>query len=131
MPLGVTVIERDAWGRFFFRLVEFAFDNSYPTGGEAYTLVQLELTQSVQFMVFSQVGSKGYTFDHVAANKKILAYAISVAGGAAAAGTDALSMKASVVNKESATAMHSSFKEVNNTADLSALTNVRAMVLGF
>jgi hypothetical protein len=130
MAMGVTVVKRDAWGQFFVRLVEFDFDNSYPANGEAYTLSQLELSQEVIAVWFLEQ-RLGYAFEHDKANKKIKVRAITAAGGAAAAGTDALSLKAGVVNKEQATAMHGTLAEVQDTADLSALTDVRALVLGF
>lgn len=130
MALGVEIKKRDAWGSFFVRLVEFDFDNSYPTGGEAYTLTQLELSQEVVAVWFLE-NTLGYAFEHDVANKKIKVYDLSVAGGAAAAGTDALSIKAGVLSKEAAGAANAPLREVNNTADLSALVNVRALVIGF
>lgn len=94
-----------------------AWDSSYPTGGESYSTTLGDNVLNIRCHPY-----KGYTFEPDYTNKKILAYALSVAGGAAAAGTDALSVKSGVLSKESAGAAHAPMREVQSTGDLSALT---------
>ena len=92
-----------------------AFDNSYGTGGEDYAT-----TLGNDVLELTIPPYAGYTFAVDYTNKKVLAYVpISVAGGAAAASTDALSIKSGGVDKESATARHSASQQVPSTTDLS------------
>lgn len=131
MALVPTIKKYEVWGSHKANVVWIAFDSSYPTGGEAYTLAQLGLSTYCLMLIATGKGAGGYRFEHDQANKKIIVKApVSVAGGAAAAGTDALSIKANVVGKEAATAMHSAAQEVPNTADLSALTAVEFVAIG-
>ena len=95
-----------------------AWDSSYPTNGEDYAtglgtnVLNLECTPYA-----------GYVFQTDYTNKKIKAFVpISVAGGAAAVGSDGLSLKAGGVDIEFAAARHSAGKEVPDTTNLSALT---------
>lgn len=117
MALSFSITSRFKEGKYTRVLGTIAWDNSYPTGGESF---QAGLGDHVLSLNCNPY--KGYSFEPDYANKKIIAYAVAVAGSAAAAGTDALSLKASVINKESAGAMTSGLNEVHSTKDLSALT---------
>lgn len=121
-------------GPMRLRIVDITFDASYPTNGEALTQAQLGF-QSVAGVI--QVSSSAAPPTVLAAydvtNEKLKAYRwnLTVAGSAAVAGTDALSLKTGVINKESAGAgtEQTSFAEVENTADLSS-TVIRLFVFG-
>lgn len=120
MALSWTITQRVKMGKYTQLTGTVAFDSSYPTGGEDFSA---GMGNKVIHLALTPKG--GYSFSTDYTNKKLLAYVpISVAGGAAAASTDALSIKASVVDKEAATAMHSTAKEVPDTTSLAALTGV-------
>lgn len=106
---------------------------SYPTGGEPITATQAGLTSILTIIPAGDAAGRLWVYQ---GNGKVKAYrtaAITVAGGAAAAGTDALSVKANVLNKESASAAtvvaQGDLAEVASTTDLSA-TTVELIVLG-
>ncbi len=105
-----------------------AFDSSYPTGGEAYTYGLFGFQSKPDMIRVSS--NSGFVFDVDEANKKIIARGISGAGGAAAASTDALSVKSGVLNTEDAVAFSIGLTQVQNTASLAALTAVPVEVTG-
>ena len=87
------------------RIVEgtFAFDNSYPTGGETLTGLAAELERA-SVVVFSNTA--GYYLDWDAANQKVIAY---------------------YGNYDAADGV---LIQVPNTTDLSAVTGVRFIAFG-
>lgn len=81
----------------------FAFDSSYPTGGEAFTELADKFA-TLQGVVFESKGGYTFTFDYT--NEKVLAYWVdTTVDGAAQA-------------------------QVANTTDLSAVTGVRFLAWG-
>jgi len=123
-PLGIAVPFGDRW----LTIREVDFDTSYPTGGEPLTYKQLGFVAKPDIAI--ALPRLGFTFEYDKANEKLIARALSVAGGAAAAGTDALSIKAGVLNKESATAANVGLPQATSTADLSSLTDVVVLTIG-
>lgn len=118
MALAWTINSRFKEGKYTRLIGAIAWDSSYPTDGESFSDGLGDKVLDLNVHPY-----KGYTFEPDYTNKKIKAYVpISVDGGAAAAGTDALSIKANVIDKEAATVMHSAGKEVPDTTDLSGLT---------
>ena len=104
--MALTVSDVDipqVFGSLRARLVEIDFDDSYPTGGEAIDFGNHGF--ETVFAVF--IASKGgYTFEYDETNEKVLAYWVdTTVDGAALA-------------------------EVADTTDLSAVTGVKALVLG-
>lgn len=83
----------------------FAFDSSYPTGGESLTYQNLGFTSRVDWINFESSG--GYVFKYDRANQKVLAYY---------ADYDAVADGALI--------------QVPNTTDLSSLTAVRFFAIG-
>jgi len=99
---------------------------SYSTGGVAVTPATFGFASTL-IHVFPSVSAAGVDWQYVASAAKVLARrnaAISVAGSAAAASTDALSVKSGVLNKESVGAdtvlAQAGTAEVSSTVDLSA-----------
>lgn len=86
---------------------------TYPSGGIPLTAGKLGCpNQVLSLVIFSPASSNGYTYKYDAANNKIRIYQspaeththdLKIIGGTAAAGTDAVNVKASVLGKESAT----------------------------
>lgn len=118
MALAFTITGKPEYvGKYKRVSGTIAWDSSYPTGGEDYST---GLGSDV--LELNCPPYLGYSFQPDYTNKKILAYALATAGGAAAAGTDALSIKSSVLSRESASASTAPLNEVHNTKDLSGLT---------
>lgn len=88
--------------RIRMMVVSIDFDNSYPTGGEA-----LDLSGDFPILlgVFTDGGKAGYVPQYDYANKKILMYE---------AGADAAALD-----------------EVADTTDLSAITGVKLLAIGY
>lgn len=112
-------------GGIRFSVVSVTPSTSYPTGGEPVTPANAGFSEILAAVPV--VSSGGVLWTYVAGKLKAFrTAAITVAGGAAAAGTDALSIKASVLNKESASAAtvlaQGALAEVTNAVDLSADT---------
>jgi hypothetical protein len=109
MALSLTVNLHQVWGSRRVKLVTLAFDSSYPTGGEALptgtTTAKFGLSK-VDFVIIPT--SAGYTFAYDYTNDKILAY-----------------------YGDNNNAADGPAIEVPNTTDLSALTSVRAFVVGY
>lgn len=128
MTLVLTKVAHTVIGNKRMHIYTGAFDNSYPTNGEAYTPGDLGLTQNPELLIV--LPHNGFVFDWDKANKKIKARALSIAGGAAAAGTDALSIKAGVLNKEAAGVANVGLQEATSTSDMSGLTAVPIIAIG-
>lgn len=87
-----------------FVIVDIALDASYPTGGESITAGTFGLA-TVDFVLCEP--SAGYTFEYDHANSKLLAY-----------------------YSDNNNASDGPAIQVPNTTDLSALTSIRAFVIG-
>lgn len=106
MALSYTTDLFEQVGRQRWRYVTIAFDSSYPTGGEAIAPAAKFGLQKVN-MVITQPKS-GYTFEYDYTNDKLLVY-----WGDNNNASDGPSV------------------EVANTTNLSTLTGVKAIVIGF
>lgn len=51
MAVSVTVNDRDVWGKHHVRWATITFDSSYPTGGEAVTAANFELSELKNVLV--------------------------------------------------------------------------------
>lgn len=58
MALTVTIDDRDVWGSHQIRWGNIAFDNSYPTGGEAVTAADFQLSELKEVVVHSADDAK-------------------------------------------------------------------------
>lgn len=130
VPLALTwtKVAESTLGNKYIKLFTIAFDNSYPTGGETYTNADIRMAATPDLVIV--LPHEGYVFDWDSTNKKIQARALSIAGGAAVAGTDTLSIKAGVLNKEAVGAANVGLQEATSTADLSGLAAVPVIVIG-
>ena len=72
MALTANIRARTMWEDFYVRLVEVAFDASYPTGGEALTDANCGLADD-GYYVFP-FPRNGYTFQLDQSGQKLLAY---------------------------------------------------------
>jgi hypothetical protein len=104
MSAVATIVHRDVWGMKFSNFCTIALDDSYPTGGEAIDLDEVELTD-VDYVIFPE-NTSGYGFEWDDTNSKIKVYV------------------------EEAVAAGGPLVEAANTADLSALTAVKAIFVG-
>ena len=117
MALTISVPEKPFVGSKREVYATVTFDSSYATGGEAFSPTNVGLEE---FLFVEVSFSAGYLFEYDYTNQKIKAYwspsaaahthtiashghDISIKGGQAAAGTDVVSVKSSVLGKESAT----------------------------
>lgn len=130
MAVAASITRRDVEGARFTREVTLTFSGTYTAGGEAVTpRTAFELPTKVDRVEIQP--QKGYSFDYDYAANKVLIYALAVAGGAAAAGTDALSIKSSVLSKEAAGAAHAPLRELATSQSLTNVGAIRARVVGF
>lgn len=51
MAVSVTINDRDVWGKHVVRWATVTFDSSYPTGGEAVTAANFELSELKNVLV--------------------------------------------------------------------------------
>ena len=51
MAVSVTINDRDVWGKHHVRWATVTFDGSYPTGGEAVTAANFELSELKNVLV--------------------------------------------------------------------------------
>lgn len=77
MSVVATLVKRFKTGNGFIALVDLAFDESYPTGGEAITVPGLAAINEIYFPQVS-----GYLFEYDKTNKKVLVYTPTGAGNA-------------------------------------------------
>lgn len=138
MALALTSLQYGTAGNMQLVTGVIAFDSSYPTGGEALTPATLGLT-TVAFLVAHP--TKGLTFEYDYTNSTLLAYAQGVLVGAAGAVTiddfpvtagPGVSASVSVgLGAGSATVGLGALKEVPSTNDLSTVTGVRFLCVGW
>ena len=131
MPLTITITEHMVEGNKRKTRGTMAWDNSYPTGGEAFTARQLGLSVVDTLLVGPH---NGMIFEANIAGLLIEAYVQGVEVGAAGAltmddfpvtGVGAGTISMSLTNTGgSATHRFGSLKEVAATQDLSSLTAV-------
>jgi len=106
MALTVTLTNITIFGNKRFIQGKIAFDTSYPTGGEAFSLADMGLAGGVlDFCMFEP--ESGYIFEYDHTNNKVLAYYCDY---------DAVADGALI--------------QVANTTDLSALTDARFIAIG-
>lgn len=127
MAVTVTPVARTVFGNKRAVISTITLDSSYLSGGEPLTAADLGLKQ-VDALLVSQPAT-GHIVQYVPSTALLHVFtsaAITVAGGAAAAGTDALSVKSNVLNKESVGAgtvkAAAALAEVASTTDLSAVS---------
>jgi len=120
------------------KLCDIAFDSSYPTGGESLTPANLGLKQILQVHVSPK---SGYLFEYDYDNEKLKAFTPTAAQ--AAVTTDKITITASgaanITDGQSCT-VDSTFRsavdaaaadEVANATNLSGVTGVKVMVIGY
>lgn len=130
MAVAVAINRRDTEGARHMREVTITFSGTYTSGGEAITpRTALELPTKVDR--FDIPPQKGYCFEWDGTNNKIKIYALAVAGSAAAAGTDALSIKSSVLSKEAAGAAHAPLRELATSQSLTGVGAVVGRAVGY
>ncbi len=100
---GIYTVQADAGTNMVIEIGTLAFDNSYPTGGEAITF-SIPVANIVGFYA-EPYGGRLYTYER--STEKIKAW---FSRGGTASGV---------------------FAEVSSTSDLSAMSNVPYMVFGF
>lgn len=105
MSLTIDKVEYSVFGNKSIVFCEIDFDASYPTGGEELLPGTLGLTQ-INFV--NATGKSGYIFEYDYTNKKLKAMYPSGDGAA---------------NHVAA--------EVGSTDNLSSLTDVKAMIVGY
>ena len=130
MAVAVAINRRDTEGARHTREVTLTFSGTYSAGGEALTpRTALELPTKVDR--FDIPPQKGFSFEWDGANNKVKIYALSVAGGAAAAGTDALSIKANVLSKEAAGVAAAPLRELGATQSLTPVGAITGRAVGY
>src|SRR4051812_23133924 len=105
---AATIVRSTVIGDIRCVLGTYAFDSSYPTGGEAFTPATVGLT-AINFALFSP--TSGYTFEFDHTNNKVIAYQnashahdILLKGGQASSTTTNTSWYSSdIFGKEAAT----------------------------
>lgn len=136
MALTNTFINRVKFGNKRVHTLDIDFDSSYPTGGESLTASDLGL-HKVELLLASP--KTGFSFEYDYTNSKLKAMCPGVVTGAAGAGTlDDFPMSgvgataASVgLTAGNTTTRFGGQVEVANTADLSTITDVRVMAIGY
>jgi len=119
-----------------------AFDNSYPTNGEPMDMSKV-FPNDLHLVLFEV--KAGYIFEYDYTNKKVKAYyptkaqavansggnqLIATTGSATASAVDATTPHVDVPAGFRSAVDHGAAEEVQNTADLSALTAVRFVAIG-
>ncbi len=159
MALTITEKNRSVFGNKKIVIADIDFDTSYPTGGEGLTAANLGLT-GVDFLQVSGKNGYIFEYDYsnaklLAYTPTIVGAAhthdFRIIGGTAAAGTDTLNVKALVLGKEEAAdkvvagadeatkggvvasgaIVAAAATEVADTTNLSAVTGVRVMCIGW
>lgn len=109
MALTITKVGRSTvFGDRRVRFFDITFDTSYPTGGEALTPANLELTRIDFLQAHSKGDDPAYVVNYDYTNEKILVFG---------------------VEQDADAAVTEPFDQENDTADLSGLI-VRVMVIG-
>lgn len=138
MAVTVTALERGTFGNMVAFLGTIDFDTSYPTGGEPLSAAELGF-QSIKFIIFEPTGGLVFKYDRT--NGKVLAYAQGVLVGAAGSETlDDFPVTAGVgvtadthisAKTGAGTVGLGALKEVPNTNNLSTITGVPFIAIGF
>lgn len=138
MSLTITNIEHSALANRRVIFCDVAFDSSYPTGGEALAPATIGLQKIDMMMV---PGKSGYSFEYDYTNSKLKAFTptaaqaavtadkITITASGAAAITDGQSCTVSADFRSAVDA--AAADEVANTTDLSAVTTVKVMAIGY
>lgn len=79
MAVTVTKVAKESLGSIRCSIVDVAFDDSYPTGGESLTAADLGLTR-VLFALAEPASGYAFEYDHT--NSKLLAYYADYDAGA-------------------------------------------------
>lgn len=138
MALTIAVTDHGVEGNKRRNRGTMAFDNSYPTGGEAFTARQLGLSVLEELRIYPR---SGLVFEPDVSGLKVLARVPGVTVGAAgavtvddfpvAAGTPVGASAFSIgLGTGSTTHRFGAMPEVASTGDLSAVTGVRWEALG-
>lgn len=136
MALTVTLNNRTTFGNKKITVADIDFDSSYPTGGESLTAAQLGM-KKIELLIATP--KTGFSFEYDYANSKLKALCPGVVTGAAGAGTlddfplsGVGATSASVgLTAGNTTTRFGGQVEVANTADLSTITDVRVMAVGY
>jgi len=140
MALSISsIIHRSVFGNKRTVTFEVAFDSSYPTGGEPLTPTDLGMS-GIDLILSS--GSNGLWYEYDYTNKKLIAREIGIRTGSTGATTSGSgALGENVLGAETAarlanTAVDTTYgfgamKEVANTTNLSTITGVRLMAIGF
>lgn len=138
MSLTVSNIEPAVFGNRRVVFADIDFDSSYPAGGEDLTLATMGL-KSVDFVQIEN--NSGYIFEYDRTNEKLKAFTPTAAQ--AAVTTDELTITASGagnITDGQSVDVAATFRsavdaaaadEVANAADLSGVTDVRVMMIGY
>lgn len=142
MALTLSSIEKDVWGKSRIRTFDVAFDASYPTGGESLTASDLSMCSITHLAATGEAGFI-FEYDYSGSKLKVLyptanqavaaggANQPDVSGGAATAtAVDAITPTVTVPAGFRSEVDHSIGEEVENTANLAALTDVKVFVIG-
>ncbi len=130
MAIASSVDRRDVTGNRFVREVTLTFSGTYTSGGEAVTpRTAFELSTKVDRVEI--MPQKGFSFDYDYSANKVKVFALSVAGGGAAASTDALSVKSNVLTKEAAGAAAAPLRELETGQSLTPVGAIKARVIGY
>ena len=142
MALTLTNIERDVWGKSQIRTLDVAFDASYPTGGESLTITDLSMCSITHLAATGEAGFI-FEYDYTDSKLKVLyptanqgvanagANQLDVTGGAAtASAVDATTPTVTVPAGFRSEVDHSIGEEVEDTANLAGLTDVKVFVIG-
>ena len=139
MSLTISNTEKDVWGRSRIVFFDAAFDSSYPTNGEPLVAADIGLASITRLEVS---GKNGYIFEYdysgsllkvlyPTANQGVVASGISVTSGAASAtAVDSTTPTVTIPAGFRSEVDHSIGEEVEDTANLSALTGVKCIAYG-
>lgn len=130
MSLTITNKEFSVFGTKRVVFCDIAFDNSYPTGGEALTPNTLGLSEA-KFV--SIAGSNGYLFEYDYTNSKIKALYPTSVTSAIGTVNHSLGFATGADAFITATAAHHGVEvgsEVADETDLSGITSVKVMMIG-
>ena len=139
MALTITPVHRSVFGNKRTVTFTVAFDASYPTGGEPLTPADLGLT-GIDLVL--SAGSSGLWFEYDHTNETLIAREIGITTGSTSATTSGNgALGENVLGAETAarlanTAVDTTYgfgamKEIAASTNLSTITGVRLMAIGF
>ena len=138
MALTISNLRHTGMSGMRSKLCDIAFDSSYPTGGEALTPASLGL-ERIEHISIEPNG--GYFFEYDYDNAKLKAFTptatqtavttdeVTIAASGAGAITDGQSCLVAATFRSAVDA--SAGGEVGNTTDLSGVTSVKVMAIGY